>query len=154
MPKTIQEHLADATLKAASDLTAVFLRLPEDKRDWSPDEKARTALDQFAECAILCGYTAETITTKQLADGAMENFFTDKTELKTRDWEQVHALFQANVTQVTDAIRAVSEDDMGVEIAMPWGPMTLAQMITYPHWNLTYHEGQINYIASILGCLG
>jgi hypothetical protein len=31
--------------------------------------------------------------------------------------------------------------------------MTPAQMITYPHWNMTYHEGQINYIASILGCL-
>ena len=154
MPKTVQEHLADATLKAAKDLTAAFLRLSEDKRDWSPDEKARTALDQFAECAILCGYTAETIAAKHLAAGAMENFFTDKAELKTQDWERIHMLFEANTLQVADAIRAVSEGDLGVEIAMPWGPMTVAQLITYPHWNLTYHEGQINYIASILGCLG
>ncbi len=43
---------------------------------------------------------------------------------------------------------------MDAVIPMPWGPMTVAQMITSPHWNMTYHEGQINYIASILGCLG
>ena len=42
---------------------------------------------------------------------------------------------------------------MGVEIPMPWGPMTIGRMITYPQWNMTYHEGQINYLASLLGCL-
>ena len=31
--------------------------------------------------------------------------------------------------------------------------MTLAQVIAYPHWNMSYHEGQINYIASMLGLL-
>ena len=34
MPTTIQEFLADATLKASKDLTASFLVIPEDKRDW------------------------------------------------------------------------------------------------------------------------
>ena len=153
MPQSVQDYLADATLKSAKDLTAAFLRIPEDKRDWSPDEKARTALDQFAECALLCGHTAETITHKQMAADTIKNFFTDKAELKTREWEQINALFQSNAAKVADAIRAVSDEDLRVEIATPWRPMTVAQMITYPHWNMTYHEGQINYIASILGCL-
>ena len=153
MPKTIQEYLAEATLKAGKDLTEAFLRLPEDKRDWTPDSKARTALDQFAECALLCGHTADTILHKHMAPNTIENFFTDKAELKTREWGRIYTLFQANVAKVADAIRAVSEEDMGVEIATPWRPMTVAQMMTYPHWNMTYHEGQINYIASILGCL-
>ncbi len=32
--------------------------------------------------------------------------------------------------------------------------MTVAQIASYPYWNMCYHEGQINYIASMLGCLG
>ena len=151
MPTTVQEFLADATLKASKDLTTAFLRIPEDKRDWSPDGKARTALDQYAECALLNGYTAETIETQQMAAGSMENFPREKTELKAQDWEQIQALFQANTEKIVSAIRAVTEADMGVEIPMPWGPMTVARMITYPQWNMTYHEGQINYVASLLG---
>ena len=45
MSNTLQEFLATATQKAADDLDAAFLRLPEEKRAWSPDGKARTALD-------------------------------------------------------------------------------------------------------------
>lgn len=153
MPKTIQGFLADAAQKASVDLTTAFLRLPEEKRNWRPDEKARTALDQFAECVLLNGYTAETISTRQMAVGSMENYPREKTEVMAQDWEQIHARFQSNTAKVVAAIRAVSEEDMEAAVSMPWGPMTVAQIITYPHWNMTYHEGQINYLASILGCL-
>ncbi len=153
MPQTIQDFLADATQKASADLTTSFLRIPEEKRDWSPDTKARTALDQFAECVLLNGYTAETITTQQMAAGRMENFTREKAEVMAKDWKQIQAQFQVNTAQIVAAIRAVSEEDMSAVISMPWGPMTVAEMIAYPHWNMTYHEGQINYIASILGCL-
>lgn len=153
MPKTIQDFLADATQKASADLTTAFLRIPEDKRNWSPDSKARTALDQFAECVLLNGHTAEVIVTHQMAAGSVDNHSQEKTAVMAQDWAQIYAQFQANTSKVVAAIRAVSEDDMDAVIPMPWGSMTIAQMITYPHWNMTYHEGQINYIASILGCL-
>jgi len=153
MLKTIQDFLADATLKASQDLTTAFLRIPENKRNWSPDEKARTALDQFAECALLCGYTAETITNKRLAPGSMERFFPEKAELQTKTWEKIHAEFDSNAAKVVAAIRAVTDEEMEMEITI-WRPMTIATLIAYPHWNMTYHEGQINYIASILDCLG
>ena len=154
MPTTIQDFVADATLKASKDLTTAFLRIPEDKRDWSPDGKARTALDQYAECALLNGYTAVTLATRQMAAGSMENFSREMTKLKAQDWEQTYALFQANTAQVLTAIRAISEEGMGVEMPMPWGPMTAGQIMAYSQWNMTYHEGQINYLASLLGCLG
>jgi hypothetical protein len=153
MPKSVQAFLADAAQKASVDLTTAFLRIPEGKRNWSPDSKARTALDQFAECVLLNGYTAETITTHQMAVGRMQNYPGEKTEVMAQNWEQIHAQFQSNTSKVVAAVRAVSEEDMSVEVLMPWGSMTIAQIITYPHWNMTYHEGQINYIASLLGCL-
>lgn len=152
MPQTVQEYLAGATHKAATDLTKAYLNIPEEKRDWSPGEKARTALDMYAECVLLNGYTADTITTHAMS-GSMESFTQDKAKVKEQSWEQMHAQFEAGVAKIIAAIQGVREADMEVEIAMPWGPMTSAQLITYPHWNMAYHEGQINYIASILGCL-
>ena len=152
MPQTVQEYLAGAAQKAAADLTKSYLTIPEEKRDWSPDEKARSAMDMYAECVLLNSYTADTITTQSMS-GSMESFLRDKVGVKVLTWELMHAQFEASVAKIVAAIRGVKEEDMEVEIAMPWGPMTPAQLIAYPHWNMTYHEGQINYIASILGCL-
>jgi len=50
-------------------------------------------------------------------------------------------------------LKAASKYFENVEVQMPWGMMTLAQIISYPYWDMSYHEGQINYLASMLVCL-
>ena len=153
MAKSMQEFLADATQIAAPELVKAYLSLPEDERNWSPSENSRTALDMVTECALLSGYTADTIRAKEMPAGAMEGYVQAKEELKEQGWEKIHALLEANVAKAAEVIRATPDSDLTVEVPMPWGPMTLAHMITYPHWNMVYHEGQIYYIASVLGCL-
>jgi len=150
----LQEFQAEAARKCAANLEAALLRVPEEKRAWSPAETARTALDQVAECAILNGSTADLIESRvwPAASNDFEAYRRRKEEL-ARDWSAVKAMLDANTERMTAAIRAVPDADLGVQIEMPWGPMTLAEIIAYPQWNMTYHEGQINYIASILGCL-
>ena len=64
MPNSLQVFLTAAPHKAAADLVTALLRLPEEKRDWSPAETARTAIDRVAECAILNGKTASLIRTR------------------------------------------------------------------------------------------
>ncbi len=153
MPNTLQEFLAGATQKAADDLKAALLRLPEEKRSWSPMGEARTALDQVAECAMLNGSTANLIQSRTWPkDADMSEFFRAKAEL-ARDESAVLSLLQENTEKVIGVIRSVPDGDLAVEVQMPWGPMTLAQIVAYPYWNMSYHEGQINYIASMLGCL-
>ena len=153
MPNSIQEYLANVTPKAASDMVEALMRLPEDKRNWSPGGTARTALDQVAECAILNRTTAQVIENRAFpADFDFAAFGKAKEEL-AQDWDKLHALLQDNTSYFIKTILAVPEEDLSVEVAMPWGPMTLSQMISYPFWNMSYHEGQINYLASILGCL-
>ncbi len=153
MPNTLQQYLTTATHKAADDLEAALLRLPEERRGWSPMDKARSALDQAAECAILNGSTAQLIQTRVFpANYDFAAFFQAKEEL-ARDWNAVQALLHENTAKAVAAIGAVSDEDLAIEIQMPWGPMTLAQIMSYPFWNMSYHEGQINYIASMLGCL-
>jgi uncharacterized damage-inducible protein DinB len=153
MPSTLQDFLSAATQKAADDLAAAVLRLPEDKRGWSPDGKARPALDQMAECAVLNGYTADLIQTQIWQDNRFDEFFREKAEAAAQDWETLHARLRENAGRVAAAIAAVPDDALGREIKTPWGSQTLAGIMSYPYWNMTYHQGQINYIASLLGCL-
>ena len=117
--------------------------------------QARTALDQMAEVAILNGRTAELIQTKTFGadfSSAMMDFQQRKVEL-AKDWNALKAMFDENTAKVVDAISRVAGEDLPTQIEMPWGPMALEQIISYPYWNMSYHEGQINYIASMLGCL-
>jgi uncharacterized damage-inducible protein DinB len=153
MSYSLQQFLADATIKAAVDLENAFSRLPADKRDWVPAEGSRSAINQVAECAIMNSGTIDIIHTKLFpADFDLEQYQQSIAQL-TQDWSVLQPLLHQNAAQVAEVICSVPDEDLAIQIDMPWGPMTLAQIISYPYWNMTYHEGQINYIASILGHL-
>lgn len=153
MAITMQAYLADMTEKAAADLETALLRLPEEKREWSPMGDARSAIDMVAECAILNGNSINVIQTRVFPpDFSMEEYQRRKVEL-AKDWSAVQALLKENTAKAVSIIRSVADEDLDVPIQMPWGPMAIRQIMGYPYWNMSYHEGQINYIASMLGCL-
>ncbi len=152
MSNILTEFFATATQKASDGLITAFLRLPDDKRGWSPEGKGRTALDQVAECALLNGFTATLIETRTWQDDAFSGFFAQKEEA-ARDWGKLQPLLMENTHRVIASLRAVPEDALGDEIVLPWNKQTLAETIAYPYWNMAYHEGQISYLASLLGCL-
>ncbi len=153
MPNTVQETYAAAALKASEDLAAALLNIPEDKRAWQPGKNARTALDQIAECALLNGYTADLLETHIWQVTDFDAYFREKTALAAVDWDTLHTRLRDNAQRVAEAIGTLSDEDLAVEVETPWRKQTLAEIIAYPHWNMTYHEGQINFIASMLGCL-
>ena len=149
----LQTFLATSIPQSATDLETALLRLPDDKRDWSAGGQARTALHMVAEVAVLNGDTADMIETRQ----GMANF--DVAELNRRiaeltgDWPALQTLLHHNSARVAAVVGALSDEDFDAEIQMPWGAMTMAQIAAYPYWNASYHEGQINFIASMLDCL-
>jgi len=153
MSTTLQSFLAAATKKAADELEAALLRLPEDKRGWAPADSSRSALDQAAECAMLSGSTSELIKTRKWNfEGDFSEYLRKKSEL-AQSWSGVKTVLDENIANVVEAIAAVPTEDLEAEVKTPFGTMTLAQIISYPYWNMTYHLGQINYLASILGVL-
>ena len=153
MPNTLQDFLCVATQKAADDLTAALLRIPEDKRDWSPEGRGRTALDQVAECAILAGYTAELIHIRTWSSSNFDAFAHAKSHAVSQEWDVLHAMLQKGASSVITAILAVPDDTLGDEIELPWSKMALTDVMALPYWNMSYHLGQINYVASMLGVL-
>ncbi len=150
MPNTLQEFVADATRRAAKDLLDAALLLPEDARGWQPLGKGRSALDQIAECAMINGNTVEMIQSRQFPTTDMEAWMQAKTRL-AENWGQCAALLQSSAAQSAEAILTVTDDQLPLEIALPWGPFSLAQVIIYPYWNMSYHQGQITYIHSLRG---
>lgn len=149
----LQDFLAASIPKATADLEAALLRLPEDKRLWSAGGSARNALDMVAEVAVLNGDTAQMIQTRSgLANFSLEELMRRKAALHD-DWPALKALLDENTAKVVEEIRALPDEELETSVQMPWGPMTMTQIISYPYWNACYHEGQINFIASMIGCL-
>ena len=150
MPATVQAYMAALTQKAAEDLILAVEALPEDKRSWSPLDKGRSALDQAAECAILNALTAELISTHSFpANFSFDTFVADKQKL-AEEWSSLKELLEANTAAAVSAIEAVKDEDLEVVIEMPWGARNIGQIIAYPYWNMSYHEGQTNFIATVL----
>jgi uncharacterized damage-inducible protein DinB len=149
MSVTVQAYMAALTQKSSEDLIAAIDALPADKQSWSPLDKGRSALDQAAECAILNGITADLINTHAFpADFSFETFVADKQKL-AEDWASLKQLLEANTAAAVAAIEAVKDEDLEVVIEMPWGARNIGQIIAYPYWNMSYHEGQTNFIATL-----
>ena len=152
MSGSLQRFLMNVTPKAAQELEEAFLRIPEDKRDWCPMGQARTPIDIMAECAILSDPT-EIVTTRSFpASFNFADYSKAKAEL-ANDWEAVRSLLHENVAKAVATIESVPDEDLRIEIAFPWGATPIGGVISYPYWNLSYHQGQLNYIASMLGTL-
>jgi hypothetical protein len=152
--QTLQSFLARATAKAAEDLIAAVERVPDDKRAWSPMGDARTVLDVAAECAILNGSTVNMLQTRAWpAEYDFAEYEREKAELASKGWPAVKALLNENTPRAIAAIKELKDEDLDVEVPMPWGNFTVAQIASYPYWNMCYHEGQANYVAAMLGKL-
>ena len=147
---TMQEFLASAAEKAVGELFTAYLKIPEDKRTWTPSEKARSAQDQVVECVQNNLVTVELLETHKGMDN-MEAYMQERNRIASLPPDELKALLEENTAKAAAAIRAVPTEAMDIEIPMPWGNETVHSICTYPYWNMTYHLGQINQIGMILG---
>jgi hypothetical protein len=121
-----------------------------DSAMWSPLDKGRTAVNQVGECALIAGMTAKMIEAKAMPPVDMSKFGEAVAEIATSA-ENVLSLLATNVDALCAAVAAMTEADHAVSVTMPWGQsMTLTEVAMLNYWNNTYHEGQINYIATLL----
>jgi len=141
----LTERQIDSLFKAAR-------ALPADKLDWKPAPGARSALDQLQEIAT-----------------SYDQFKSAHLERKVEWSQEMFGQWMADRSQYTDLdvlekmtregygkmiadLQAIDPENLTLSVSMPFpGDYTLADIYTYYYWNATYHEGQINYIASLLG---
>ncbi len=113
---------------------------------------ARTALHMFAECAMLADISDMANSKAFPDDFDFAHFQAEMAQLAENE-EGARALLHENVEKCSGTILTVPDEDLAIEIPMPWGPITVAHLLAYPYWNMAYHEGQINYLAAMLGTL-
>lgn len=151
MSSSLQTFLVRSTDSARKDLCEAAGALPADRRNWSPGGQARTALDQLAECAIMNRVTARLIEDGTWPDDfSDERYEADKRALVEAGWDAILQRLEESTRLAIDAIAATPDDRLQEQLTMPWGPMTLEQIISYPYGNMVYHQGQINFIGSLI----
>lgn len=147
MTLTVQEYAARALEKETADLIKAAQATPADKQTWKPLERGRTVVDQVAECAMINTGSAQMVADRAWPDVDMAQWRQTQAALDTLD--KAVAQLQAGTAALTAAIRATPDDALGVEITLPWATCSLAEVFLMPLWNMSYHEGQINYIQTL-----
>lgn len=139
--------------KVSEDLVTAYNRIPEDKKGWAPAETARSAKNQLAELALLNASSASVIEQGSWHAIDMKGYFAAKAELDSKDSAEVLAEFHKGTAKLLETLASYKGENLDTTIETAFGQMKMADLVGYPYWNMSYHLGQINYIASILGVL-
>ena len=145
---TIQEYAASAIEKSSEDLVKIALTLPENKRQWKPLSKGRTALSQLAECAVINEMSAQVVKTGVWDTDLPVSTGREAAALDT--FEKALCGLRDGTTALVSAVRATPDSDLDRLVTLPWGVAKLADVFLMPLWNMSYHEGQITYIGTLL----
>lgn len=145
--------IASAVTERAARSVAENLRaMPPDKQTWRPLDAGRSALSIVQECAVLNRFFARTIRELKAPEWTWEQYNAECATLDTAE-KALQALDDATQDLVA-AIRSVSETDLTVEVALPFGEgfkTSLQDLLFFAHWNMTYHQGQLAYIQTLYG---
>lgn len=151
----LQDYLVRQTQKALGDLLRATDALPEDKRDWSPDPGARSALNQLREIADSPRFFIPLI-----SKGAMPEFDdharkeSEKFRQEIQTYEAAKAAAMAMTAELCSHISDFPDEHLDRELTLPFGGgmvMTMAEILGLHQWNIVYHYGQVNYIQTMLG---
>lgn len=145
------ELLCRLTHSQVDRLFAAAKSIPADKLDWKPGPGARSALDQIQEVATAVDQFWSVFLDKRV-DWSPEKFqkwMEERAQITCL--EQAEAVCREQTKRLTEFVMALPESalDDPVETPVP-GFDRYADVLAYHLWNAGYHEGQINYIASLL----
>lgn len=146
---TIKEYIIKDAVKSFENLMEGARKVPADKLDWKPLDNGRSVLNQVQECALCPLWVPGLLEKRAFDPSGFADFETAKGELSTL--ELCEAAGKANLETMKDAINALPESEMGVEIDLPWGRYTLTEVMGFPAWNMHYHFGQVNYVQTLYG---
>lgn len=137
----IREAAKIMTMYTAEMLVKDADYVPDEMLDWSPMDYGKSVLTILYECA-----SANTLIAAAIS-GAQEHKKYKKTDLATLQKDVLES-----AQTVCDAIDSLSDADMEGDIQMPWGAIMPASIaIMLPDSHMSYHDGQINYIQTLLG---
>ncbi len=135
-------------------LIRTFNAVPDDKLNWAPLDKGRTALDAFSEAAQTCQMVTKLIETKGEMKPSPQMFAQMKAERANWSKDDALAAMNTNSAALYTALGTLSEDDLAMPVTMPMGggttmPLGAWTMMAYRTFIARF--AQINYIQTLYG---
>ncbi len=148
----VQDFIAEETERASEGLIDITTQMDADKTSWSPLDEGRTALDQVAECALICGAMVKVLAEYKMPEFTPEMMAEFETSKASLTLDEAVALLRENTKALSAVIRAVPDEKLEEEMAF-WGPekWKVASVMNYHNWNSVYHYGQISYVQTLYG---
>ncbi|QYK52310.1 MAG: hypothetical protein KF824_08575 [Fimbriimonadaceae bacterium] len=146
-----QDFIADETMRAADGLIHQATKMG-DKASWSPLDEGRTALDQVAECALICSSMVDVLKNWKMPEFTPEMMKEYEKSKAALSLDEAVAMLKEKTSALCDVIRAVPDEEL-VGTMQFWGPEPWSKVgvMNYHNWNMTYHNGQLNYIQTLYG---
>jgi hypothetical protein len=147
--------IQELAIKLNGDVVQQLIRnvraMPEDKVTWQPLDTGRTTLSQLQECAIICGFTIQTLKTHAIPADFQEAYGKELGEIDTTD--KAAARLEERASELSAVILSMPDSDLEKTVQLPWSPepASLAEMMFMNYWNTAYHIGQISYIQTLYG---
>ena len=147
--------MIDVTRAAAKEVFQYAKATPQDKLDWKPLGEGRSVLDQCRELAMCPVWCHDIIEGKDQPEWTEEAQAAIKKEQER--WTTVEACEEECNRRLESLFELFGNMPDSRLAETKWLPydggrdFTMAEMMDYPHWNFTYHLGQIAYIQTLFG---
>jgi hypothetical protein len=114
-----------------------------DKIAWSPNDKGRTAQDQLTECGVFAQMIVSFASGEPLET-------MDALAAKIDTPEKSLALCREFSEKLASLVETQTTDQLNTVVETPFGARSMVRFLMLCYWNNGYHEGQINYIATLI----
>jgi len=134
------------TMRQAELIVKDAKYIPEERFAFCPAGCAKTAKDILAEIA-----SGNVMLGAAIAQEGPDEEFTKRVAQATT-LEVLGKLVIESAEKACRVMDSLSEADLDREVTMPWGAkFRIGEAIFLPISHMTYHDGQINYIQTLLG---
>lgn len=151
----LQDHLIDVTREAMEEAFRYAKAVPRDKLDWKPLDAGQSVLSMARELAKCPDWAYDVLDGK-----GMEMDPDEATLAEMGSWaslDDCEAAGKEKLGRYFAFIADYPDAKLAETIDLPFGSggsirtFTMAQMMDYPRWNATYHQGQIAYVQTLYG---
>lgn len=148
------DQIIRMTTNAAKDFVKNVRALPEDKVSWKVLDTGRSALDQFQEVAQSPLYVISMLELRACPPFEPEKW--EQARVQRSGWtvDECEAKLNENLATLFKAFREFPEEDLSIEIDLPFIEglrQSMADIMAYPYWNISYHAGQVCFIQTLYG---
>ena len=148
---TVRQVLAAQTRDEGQRFLEAYEQVPVDRRDFAASPESRSPIDMLAELTVLMPTSTDLARRGLYAGFDKQEYLEAKAAALAEGSDALMALFKTNLAALVAAIERMPDADFDLVIESSFGTVPVWDALTFPAWNMSYHEGQVSFILTMLG---